>query len=70
MSSTARYENATLEPIGVPAPGYTRPDIAAAVFPDAYSPSIGVPSGRSTRACSSILSPPLVPMSEGRMVAA
>ena len=56
------------EPTGTPAPGYTRPDIGAIVLPAAYSPVITEPSARSTRPCSSVVTPPLVPRSVGTML--
>ena len=53
-----------------PGPAYVWPMTADDTFPAAYSPGITDPSGRSTRARSSVTSPPLVPRSPGTILTA
>jgi hypothetical protein len=55
--------NVIAGPSVAPAPGYEGPVTDADVLPAAYSPAIGCPAASSTRACSSVSSPPLVPIS-------
>lgn len=65
MSAIATEANTIAGPMVTPGPGYVPSINDDMSLPQAYRPGIGTPSARSTRACSSVCRPVLVPFMPG-----